>query len=109
MNNEKWSLNTLSLIPNLKKYYWKKYFTGLHPEKGIVLTCTLNKYCTNLHPDQGAILILLRPEMKSTFHHTLIALAIVDILFLLTLIVDSQVWTFPFEHMVDLHCSKIRL
>ena len=27
----------------------------------------------------GAILILLRPEMKSTFHHTLIALAIVDI------------------------------
>ena len=38
-----------------------------------------------------AILILLRPEMKSTFHHTLIALAIVDILFLLTLIIDSQV------------------
>ena len=39
----------------------------------------------------GAILILLRPEMKSTFHHTLIALAIVDILFLVTLIIDSQV------------------
>ena len=39
----------------------------------------------------GAILILLKPEMKSTFHHTLIALAIVDILFLLTLIIDSQV------------------
>ena len=40
---------------------------------------------------KGAILILLRPEMKSTFHHTLIALAIVDILFLVTLIIDSQV------------------
>ena len=44
-----------------------------------------------LRMSKGAILILLRPEMKSTFHHTLIALAIVDILFLLTLIIDSQV------------------
>ena len=38
----------------------------------------------------GAILILRRPEMKSTFHHTLIALAIVDILFILMLITDTQ-------------------
>ena len=37
-----------------------------------------------------AILILLRPEMKSTFHHTLITLAFVDILFVITLVVDSQ-------------------
>ena len=44
-----------------------------------------------LRMSKGAILILLRPEMKSTFHHTLIALAIVDILFLGTLIIDSQV------------------
>ena len=44
-----------------------------------------------LRMSKGAILILLRPEMKSTFHHTLIALAIVDILFLVTLIIDSQV------------------
>ena len=66
----------ISLVSTLKKYS-----TNMHPEK----------VCTNLHLDQGAILILLRPEMKSTFHHTLIALAIVDILFLLTLIVDSQV------------------
>ena len=38
----------------------------------------------------GAILILLRPEMKSTFHHTLITLAVTDILFVITLLVDSQ-------------------
>ena len=38
----------------------------------------------------GAILILLRPEMKSTFHHTLITLAVVDILFVITLIIDLQ-------------------
>ena len=38
----------------------------------------------------GAIFILLRPEMKSTFHHTLIALAAVDILFIVILIVDSR-------------------
>ena len=95
--------------PQSEKVLLKKVFHWSPPWKSIALTCSLNKYCTNLHPDQGAILILLRPEMKSTFHHTLIALAIVDILFLLTLIVDSQVWTFPFEHMVDLHCSKIGL
>ena len=40
----------------------------------------------------GAILILMRPEMKSTFHHSLITLAIVDIIFVITLIVDTQVW-----------------
>ena len=39
----------------------------------------------------GAILILMRPEMKSTFHHSLITLAIVDIIFVITLIVDTQV------------------
>ena len=38
----------------------------------------------------GAILILMRPEMKSTFHHSLITLAIVDIIFVITLIVDTQ-------------------
>ena len=38
----------------------------------------------------GAILILRRPEMKSTFHHTLITLAVTDILFLITLVVDTQ-------------------
>ena len=39
----------------------------------------------------GAILILLRPEMRSTFHQSLITLAIVDIIFVITLIVDTQV------------------
>ena len=34
---------------------------------------------------------LLRPEMKSTFHHTLITLAVVDILFVITLMIDTQV------------------
>ena len=38
----------------------------------------------------AAILILLRPEMKSTFHHSLITLAVVDILFVATLLVDIQ-------------------
>ena len=38
----------------------------------------------------AAILILLRPEMKSTFHHSLITLAVVDILFVVTLLVDIQ-------------------
>ena len=85
MNTEKWTLFHRSPI-------WKSI-----TKKSISLVSTLKKYCTNLHPDQGAILILLRPEMKSTFHHTLIALAIVDILFLLTLIVDSQV-----EHQLKL-------
>ena len=37
-----------------------------------------------------AILILLRPEMKSTFHHTLITLAVVDTLLVIILIVDCQ-------------------
>ena len=39
----------------------------------------------------GAILILMRPEMRSTFHHSLLTLAIVDVLFVVTLIVDTQV------------------
>ena len=39
----------------------------------------------------GAILILMRPEMRSTFHQSLITLAIVDIIFVITLIVDTQV------------------
>ena len=34
---------------------------------------------------------LLRPEMKSTFHHTLITLAVVDIIFVITLMIDTQV------------------
>ena len=38
----------------------------------------------------AAILILLRPEMKSTFHHSLITLAVVDILFVITLLIDIQ-------------------
>ena len=29
--------------------------------------------------------------MKSTFHHTLITLAVVDILFVITLMIDTQV------------------
>ena len=36
-------------------------------------------------------LMIFRPEMKSTFHHTLITLAVVDILFVFTLIIDTQV------------------
>ena len=36
-------------------------------------------------------LIIFRPEMKSTFHHTLITLAVVDILFVIVLIIDTQV------------------
>ena len=55
----------------------------------------------------GAILILLRPEMKSTFHHTLIALAIVDILFLLTLIIDSQVARGKISSLEPISKSKI--
>ena len=39
----------------------------------------------------GAILILMRPEMRSTFHHSLLTLAIVDVIFVVTLIVDTQV------------------
>ena len=35
-------------------------------------------------------MIILRPEMKSTFHHSLITLACVDILFVITLVIDSQ-------------------
>ena len=62
----------------------------------------------NVRNDKGAILILLRPEMKSTFHHTLIALAIVDILFLLTLIIDSQV-TLIIHSQVTSQNSKPRI
>ena len=36
------------------------------------------------------ILIYTRPEMKSTFHHTLITLACVDTLFIITIIIDIQ-------------------
>ena len=46
--------------------------------------------CVGVLGNLGAILILLRPEMKSTFHHTLITLAVVDILFVITLIIDVQ-------------------
>ena len=46
--------------------------------------------CVGVLGNLGAILILLRPEMKSTFHHTLITLAVVDILFVITLIIDLQ-------------------
>ena len=46
--------------------------------------------------------------MKSTFHHTLIALAIVDILFLLTLIIDSQV-TLIIDSQVTSQNSKPRI
>ena len=35
--------------------------------------------------------MIFRPEMKSTFHQTLITLAVVDILFVFTLIIDTQV------------------
>ena len=35
--------------------------------------------------------MIFRPEMKSTFHHTLITLAVVDILFVIVLIIDTQV------------------
>ena len=35
-------------------------------------------------------IIINRPEMKSTFHHTLITLAVTDILFLAVLIVDTK-------------------
>ena len=38
----------------------------------------------------SASLPLSRPEMKSTFHHTLISLALVDIIFVITLIIDTQ-------------------
>ena len=52
----------------------------------------------------GAILILMRPEMRSTFHHSLLALAFVDVIFVVTLIVDTQVhvqnenWIKPGDH-----------
>ena len=43
------------------------------------------KFCPELN-----ILTCTRPEMKSTFHHTLISLAVVDNLFILTIIIDIQ-------------------
>ena len=39
----------------------------------------------------GAILILMRPEMRSTFHHSLLTISIDDVIFVVTLIVDTQV------------------
>ena len=44
--------------------------------------------------NSGAIIILLRPEMKSTFHQTLVTLAVIENLFLITIITD---------HLVDPH------
>ena len=41
--------------------------------------------------NSGAILILLRPEMKSTFHQTLVTLAVIENFFLITLITDHLV------------------
>ena len=37
------------------------------------------------------ILVLLRPEMKSTFHQTLVTLAVIENLFLLTILIDHTV------------------
>ena len=48
----------------------------------------------------AAILILLRPEMKSTFHHSLITLAVVDILFVITLLIDIQRFDLNIENQM---------
>ena len=48
----------------------------------------------------AAILILLRPEMKSTFHHSLITLAVVDILFVITLLIDIQRFDLDIENQI---------
>ena len=48
----------------------------------------------------AAILILLRPEMKSTFHHSLITLAAVDILFVITLLIDIQRFDLNIENQM---------
>ena len=48
----------------------------------------------------AAILILLRPEMKSTFHHSLITLAVVDILFVITLLIDIQRFDLDIENQM---------
>jgi hypothetical protein len=47
-----------------------------------------------------AIMILLRPEMKSTFHHTLIALAVVDIIFLVILMIEVQNLDLDIENQI---------
>ena len=46
-------------------------------------------------------LIIFRPEMKSTFHHTLITLAVVDILFVIVLIIDTQVLVLVLVLIID--------
>ena len=48
----------------------------------------------------AAILILLRPEMKSTFHHSLITLAAVDILFVITLLIEIQRFDLNIENQM---------
>ena len=51
---------------------------------------------------------LLRPEMKSTFHHTLITLAVVDILFVITLMIDTQVIITLIIHHENHHNSILQ-
>ena len=53
--------------------------------------------------------IIFRPEMKSTFHHTLITLAVVDILFVITLIIDTQVgviWLLTIRFVFFYYCCS---
>ena len=63
--------------------------------------------CVGILGNLGAILILLRPEMKSTFHHTLITLAVVDLLFIITLIIDTKRFDLDLKNQVWVILSLI--